>query len=129
MATRIKRTLEKSVAIRINDETYDFIAKKSAEKKITKSAYLLSQLDKNSELALFIVEDEKRQFIVKKEIIAQINELRKSIKTSIIEDLNLVSKKEMKLSEFKYIYSNYINEPGFKNWMIMRARKVGVNIE
>ncbi len=129
MATRIKRTKEKSVSIRLNDESYDFIAKKSTEKKLTKSAYLLSQLDKNSDLAIFLIEDEKRQFTVKKEIIAQINEIRKSIKISIIEDLNSVSKKEMKLSHFKYMYSNYIDEPEFRNWMIMRARKVGVDIE
>lgn len=136
MGIVIKRTKEKSLTIRLNDETYRFIAKKAAEKKITKSTYLLSQLDKDSDLAKFLIEDEKNQEILKKEIISQIKEIRKSIKKSvtstkqeIVKDLNSVRKEEMKLSEFKYIYSNYINDPDFKNWITAKAKKLGVNIE
>lgn len=52
-----KKTKTKSITIRLFEDAYDFIAKKAADQKITKSNYLLSQLDENSEFMLFIEQE------------------------------------------------------------------------
>jgi hypothetical protein len=54
MKSNSKELKTKSVAIRIQEKVYDFIAKKSAEQGLTKSDFLISQFDMNSELMTFI---------------------------------------------------------------------------
>jgi hypothetical protein len=54
MKTIKKQNKDKSITIRFPEEIYNFISKKATENKVTKSLYLMHQMDKNSELSAYL---------------------------------------------------------------------------
>ncbi len=60
MSSTAKKNKSKTLSIRLYDEAYDFIEKRAKESKITKSNFLLSQIDPKSEFVKFLDSDYER---------------------------------------------------------------------
>ena len=126
---KTRKPTTKNLQLRLPASVYNFINDKAKEKGISKKEYLFSQFDETSELTNFLIEDEKNTEVLLRQLKDQLKEMRNSMKKDITNDLNSVAKKDMSLTEFKYVYANYINDPDYKAWIITKARKLGLDIE
>ena len=77
MKSNNKQLKTKSVAIRMQEEIYNFIATKSAEQGLTKSDFLISQFDMQSELMTYINEQDGLLQLELKNLKKQLHDSRK----------------------------------------------------
>lgn len=77
MKANNKQLKTKTVAIRMQEEIYNFIAKKSAEQGLTKSDYLISQFDMKSELMIYISEQDGLLQLELQRLKKELNDSRK----------------------------------------------------
>ena len=78
MSTTTKKNKSKTLSIRLYDEAYEFIEKKAKEKKVSKSDFLMGQIDPNSEFKKFLESDFDRILKEKEELEAEYKQYRDS---------------------------------------------------